>query len=187
MKMMMMMIMMILSLPKVFLGCIGYYHYNTRKLGGGGINWAKILWGWSLPECFAFSPVLLHPPSMSRRWHRHLTSSCEPQDNTLLCAWWGNPLTPYKHFHTGSAHPGRIEIIDLLSSTRQPAQAATHPSTNRGQCCLTCRIWLPPYVPCHHLPCNTSWEHFVSHNIYYMSHTIDKWIYIAHTSLNAYL
>ena len=115
-------------------------------------NWAEILGGWSLPECFASSQVLLHPPSMSGRWHRHLMWSCEPHKNTLPCVWWGNPLTPYKHCHTGSAHPGRTEVIDLLSSTRQQAQAVTHRSTKRGQYCLT------------------SWV-----IIYYMLHNIDKW------------
>ena len=89
---------------------------------------------------------------MSGRWHRHLMWSCEPQENTLPCVWWVNPLTPYKHCHTGSAHPGRTEVIDLLSSTHQQAQAVTHPSTKRDQYCLT------------------SWV-----IIYYMSHTIDKW------------
>ena len=89
---------------------------------------------------------------MSGRWHRHLMWSCELQENTLPCVWWGNPLTPYKHCHTGSAHPGRTEVIDLLSSTRQQTQAVTHPSTKWEQYCLT------------------SWV-----IIYYMSHTIDKW------------
>ena len=123
-----------------------------------------MLWGWSLPECFASSQVLLHPPSMSGRWHRHLTWSCEPRENTLPCVWWGNSPTPYKHRHTGlldqhwrdrSTHPGRTEVIHLLSSTRQQAQAVTHPSTNRGQCCLTCRIWLRTVraMPLHHITC----------------------------------
>ena len=102
--------------------------YNPRQLGGGGgrgggINWAEILGGWSLLECFASSQVLLHPPSMSGRWHRHLMWSCELQENTLPCVWWGNPLTPYKHCHTGSAHPGRTEVTDLLSKhKRSPIQ-----------------------------------------------------------------
>ena len=43
---------------------------------------------------------------------------------------------------TSSTHPGRTEVIHLLSSTCQQAQVVTHPSTNRGQCRLTCRIWL---------------------------------------------
>ena len=38
----------------------------------------EMLWGWPLSE-----------------W------SCEPRENTLPCAWWGNPLTPYKHCHNG--------------------------------------------------------------------------------------
>ena len=76
----------------------------------------------------------------------------QTQENTLPCVWWGNPLTPYKHCHTGSSHPGRTEVIDLLSSTRQQAQAVTHPSTKRDQYCL------PSWVI-----------------IYYMWHTIDKW------------
>ena len=99
---------------------------------------------------------------MSGRWHRHLTWSCEPRENTLPCVWWGNSPTPYKHRHTGlldqhwrdrSTHPGRTEVIHLLSSTRQQAQAVTHPSTNRGQCCLTCRIWLRTVraMPLHHI------------------------------------
>ena len=34
----------------------------------------------------------------------------------------------------------------------------------------------------HHWPCNTSWEHSMSHNIDYMSHTIDKWnLYCSYT------
>ena len=33
-------------------------------------------------------------PLMSGRWHRHLTWSCEPQENILPCAWWGNPPPP---------------------------------------------------------------------------------------------
>ena len=41
-----------------------------------------------------------------------------------------------------SAHLGRTEVIHLLSSIRQQAQAVTHPSTNPYQCFLTCRIWL---------------------------------------------
>ena len=58
--------------------------YNPRQLGGGGVfNWGEILWGWSLSECFVSSSVLLYPHSMSGRWHRHLTWSCEPQENTL--------------------------------------------------------------------------------------------------------
>ena len=37
-------------------------------------------------------------------------------------------------------------------------------------------------MPSHHWPCNTSWEHFMSHDIYYMSHTIDKWnVYCSYT------
>ena len=128
-------------------------------------------------------------PLMSGRWHRHLMWSFEPQENTPPCAWWGNPLTPYKHCHTGSVHPGRTEVIDLLNSTRQQVQAVTHPSTNRGQCCLTRRIWLPPYVPCQvttdlaTLHENTSWViTFITCHILLINA-----IYIAHAALNAYL
>ena len=33
-----------------------------------------------------------------------------------------------------------------------------------------------------HWPCNTSWEHSMSHNIYYMSHIINKWnLYCSYT------
>ena len=79
------------------------------------------------------------------------------------------------------AHPGRTEVIHLLRSIRQQAQAVTYPSTNPYQCFLTCRIWLRTVcaMPSHHWSCNTSWEHFMSHN---MSHTIDKWnVYCSYT------
>ena len=84
----------------------------------------------------------------------------------------GDPLTPYKHCHMGSAHLVRTEVIHLLNSTRPQAQAVTHPCTNRNQYCLTCRIWLCAActMPSHHWPYRTSWV-----IIYYMSHTIDKW------------
>ena len=70
--------------------------------------------------------------------------SCEPQENTLPYVWWRNPLTPCKHCHTGSAHPERTEVIDLLSSTRQQAQSVTHPSTNRDQ--FKVELWRVPHV-----------------------------------------
>ena len=98
---------------------------------------------------------------MSWRWHRHLTWKYLPPLHIIGNTVWEN----------SSAHPGRTEVIHLLSSTRHQAQAVTHPSTNRDQCFLTCRIWTRTVCAMPY----TSWEHFMSHNIYCMSHTIDKW------------
>ena len=41
---------------------------------------------------------------------------------------------------------------------------------------------LAAHCMCHVKSPLTSWEHFMSHNIYYMSHTIDKWnVYCSYT------
>ena len=103
-------------------------------------------------------------------------------ENHEKCILEISPACSYHWQHSvawenSSAHPGRTGVIHLLSSTRQQAQVVTHPITNRDQCFLTCRIWLRTVcaMPSHHWSCNSSWEHFMSHKMYYMSYTIDKW------------
>ena len=132
--------------------------YNPRQLrGGGGLIEPKYYEGGHCQSVLRSHRFFCIHPLMSWGWHRHLTGSCKPQDNTLPCVWWGNPLTPNKHCHRGSAHPGRTEVIYDLATT---------------VCAMSS----------HHWPCNTSWEHSMSHNIYYMSHTIDKWnLYCSYT------
>ena len=90
--------------------------YNPRQLRGGGgeLIEPKYYEGGHCQSVLRSHRFFYIHPLMSWRWHRHLTGSCEPQDNTLPCVWWGNPLTPNKHCHRGSAHPGRTEVIDLL-------------------------------------------------------------------------
>ena len=98
------------------------------------------------------------------------------------CAWWGESPDTIQALPHGLISPGKN--WGYWPSKFNPSQAVTHPSTNWGQCCLTYRIWLPTVcsMPSHRWPCNTSWEHFMSHNIYYMSHTIDKWnLYCSYT------
>ena len=99
--------------------------YNPRHeaRGGGVFNWGEILWGWSLSECFASSSVLLHPHSMSGRWHRHLTWSCEPQENTLSCEWWANDLTPYKALPHG---PSTLALERPAQLTREELRLFTY-------------------------------------------------------------
>ena len=72
---------------------------------------------------------------------------------------------------TSSAHPGRTEVIHLLISTRQQAQAVTHPSTNWGPMLLNLQD-VAMHRMCH-AKSPLTLQHFMSHNIYYVSHTID--------------
>ena len=60
------------------------------------------------------------------------------------------PHRPSRPALEGSIQLTREEqVIHLLSSTRQQAQAVAHP---RPQCCLTCSIWLRTVcaMPSHH-------------------------------------
>ena len=62
---------------------------------------------------------------MAGRWHHHLTWACGPRENTLPCAWWGNPLTPYKTSTGGTicishGFPGEMEFSP--TSSQYPAQ-----------------------------------------------------------------
>ena len=79
---------------------------------------------------------------------------------------------PYKHCHTGwrdqLSSSGKNWSYSPYNSTCQQAQAVTHPSTNRGQCCLTCRIWLRTECV---MPLTL--YHFM--RTLHESHTIDKW------------
>ena len=133
--------------------------YNIRQLGGGGggrINGVKILWVLSLPECFAFSQFLLHPSSMSGRWHRKFNMVMRATgEYTTMCVVGVSPDTLQTLPHRLSS-PGKNWCY-WPSSTCEQAEAVTHPSTNRGQFWSTCRIWLPTIcaMPSHHWPCNT--------------------------------
>ena len=49
-------------------------HYRSLPC----LNGSEIHSGWSLPDCFASTVVLLRPNSKSERRHRHFTWSCEP-------------------------------------------------------------------------------------------------------------
>ena len=137
---------------------------------------------WVLPGSFTAILVcpgdgtaILHGHASHGRIHYHVCGGGIPWRHTSIATGAGG---------NSSAQPGRTELIHLLSSTRQQTQAVTHPSTNQGQCCSTCRIWLRILYAMlsYYWPCNASWEHFMSRNIYYMSHTIDKWnLYCSYT------
>ena len=121
---------------------------------------------------------------MSGRWQRHFTWSQEPQENTLPCVWWGNPLTPYKHCHMdwreqlGSAGKNWGYSPSKFNPS---ANTSGHPSKVAQLVGSGYALYMHA-MPSHHWPCNASWEHFTSHNIYYMSHTIDNWnLYCSYT------
>ena len=161
-------------------GALATTAYNPRQLGGERINWAKILWGWSLPECFAFSHVILHPPSISWMAPPFNVVMRATGEYTTMCVVRESPVTQ-QALPQGLSSPGKNWGY-WLSKFNPLASTSGHPSTNWGQCCLTCRIWLPPYVPCQvttdlaTLHENTSWV------ITFITCHIDKWnLYCSYT------
>ena len=127
-------------------------------------NRRKGCWGrrWEEKRALTFMPIYNHLLSHIAHCMGYNRRKWKP-----LIGW--NMLAKCHRVLTG--------VIHLLSSTRQQPQVVTHPSTNRDQCFLTCRIWLRTVcaMPSHHWSCKTSWEHVMSHKMYYMSYTIDKW------------
>ena len=119
-----------------------------------------MLWGWSLPECFAFSQILLHPPS-------YVLEMAPPFNG-------GQASHRIIHYHVCGEgipwHPTSIAIGAQLN--REELRLLTFYDLATTVCAMSS----------HHWPSNTSWEHSMSHNIYYMSHTIDKWnLYCSYT------